>query len=1012
MSILIRNLPGIVAAFCAVCMFTLMSLSCSTIEAVAYAAEDVKSSDIQKYDHTFHRKQSCSPEKRMNIVPSPDWISAGECQDEYFGWSMVSNGDVNGDGFSDLLIGSRYYSSDEQYEGAAKLYLGSETGLADEPCWTYEGGQPAAHFGNSVAMGDINADGYSDVIIGAPEYDYLEVVDCGAVFVFAGSALGLSFSPDFVVYGEQEQEAFGYSLSANGDANDDGFADVLVGAPMYDNGDEDEGRAYLFEGSSNGLSATAVWSGESSQAFSEFGFSVSFAGDVNSDGYSDLLVGAPLYDGTSGSDEGRVWLYLGGPSGLETASWNSNAPQAGARFGYSLSGAGDINGDGFDDIIVGAPYYDGDEVDSGAAFVYLGNTDSSGLETEAAWSHVADQVGVDYGAAVAGLGDIDGNLLADFAVGAYNYHNQISDEGSVWVYKSRPEGLGSVVVDVYECSQEEALFGLSLAGGGDFNKDGFSDFLMGAPKYDQVEENAGVVAVYYGEAAPDLCVPACINGRCVAPDECDCDEFWAGDTCAECAEGMFGDDCYLFCSLCEEEGNGVCISGVDGECVCDEGWKGVFCDKYYCNPPCQNEGVCSGPFECSCADGWQGDLCELPSCNPECQHGQCIASDECQCDEHWSGDACGIPICDPQCSVVATCKDVDTCQCDTGFTGGGYECETDYCYHALDWSSCSQSNVSGFCFRGVCEETAGNDLCEGAKLLSVGDDLNESMEHNHASAAVYHCDGVETSGTDAYFALDIQGAGSFKLIANPAGDMDLALFLRNACSSGSVSCMAYVNDGLAGEVEQLNLDVDLQSEFMIQVVNIGTHKRLDEKSYSISLVEVVVEDGDVELDSIEGEVLEEEIETEPETESELEPDDEPTDGDLDVVEYADESFDDDMQEMSDDDAISEMDIQDADDERVQSEIETEVELILEEDREPSEEGEDVEEDTETTGNDADDNSSVDNNGKDNCASADDGGSSGCNSTGLPFSNFGVWLIVLIFAFAVRKCKVDKYIPSR
>ena len=115
---------------------------------------------------------------------------------------------------------------------------------------------------------------------------------------------------------DQANAWLGWSAGTAGDVNGDGYADVIVGAPYYDNGQTDEGRAYVYHGSAAGLSTSAAWTAESDQAGARFGWWVGTAGDVNGDGYADVIVGARTYDNGQ-IDEGRVFVYHGGAAGLE-----------------------------------------------------------------------------------------------------------------------------------------------------------------------------------------------------------------------------------------------------------------------------------------------------------------------------------------------------------------------------------------------------------------------------------------------------------------------------------------------------------------------------------------------------------------------------------------------------------------------------------------------------------------------------------------------------------------------
>src|SRR6185436_20138077 len=115
--------------------------------------------------------------------------------------------------------------------------------------------------------------------------------------------------------GDQSSASFGISVATAGDVNGDGYSDVIVGAYGYDNGQTDEGRAFVYDGSAAGLATSATWTAESDQAGASFGVSVATAGDVNGDGYADVVIGAYGYDNGQ-SNEGRAFVYHGSAAGL------------------------------------------------------------------------------------------------------------------------------------------------------------------------------------------------------------------------------------------------------------------------------------------------------------------------------------------------------------------------------------------------------------------------------------------------------------------------------------------------------------------------------------------------------------------------------------------------------------------------------------------------------------------------------------------------------------------------
>jgi hypothetical protein len=306
------------------------------------------------------------------LSPSYAWMKEGGGSEESFGWSVASAGDVNGDGYADVIIGAPWATYDEDHEGRVYVFYGSESGLPDTANWTKESDVHWSGLGVSVASaGDVNNDGYGDVIIG---HDFLDnpEVDEGRVYVFLGSASGLANSPVWQYENNHAGSGLGESVASAGDVNNDGYDDVIVGGFRYTNPGVKEGVAYVFLSSASGLSLTPDWTVESNQDYAEYCQSVTSAGDVNDDGYADVLVGAPWY--SHGENfEGLVFLYYGSPTGLLPYPVNyAECNQVQANMGYSVASAGDVNGDGIADMIVGAQNYDGGQENEGRAIVYHG----------------------------------------------------------------------------------------------------------------------------------------------------------------------------------------------------------------------------------------------------------------------------------------------------------------------------------------------------------------------------------------------------------------------------------------------------------------------------------------------------------------------------------------------------------------------------------------------------------------------------------------------------------------
>jgi len=497
-------------------------------------------------------------------IGNADWTFVEDTPPSQNGYVVSTAGDVNGDGYSDVFIGTPYGYWDANGEGSAFLFLGSSTGLLEEMD-NYDYGREADnHFAWSVACaGDVNGDGYADVIAGEPDVD-VTYTDEGRAYVWYGHASGISGNADWYTLGgyanarygasvatagdlngdgysevivaapakagtlgvvrlyaggpeaTQENSAwhkasnldgtpqFGYSVSTAGDVNGDGYSDVIVGAPYYDDGQTDEGGVFIYKGTETGLQPSGYyWKKTADLAGARFGWSAAGAGDVDGDGYDDVIVGAPYWEqGTGGADEGGAWVYRGSAAGMVSAPyWGKESDQAGALFGFSVAGAGDTNGDGFAEVIIGAPMMENsaDHTDEGLMFVYRGS--ASGISTTPYFSKDADKPGTHYGYSVASAGDTNRDGYADIIVGAPDYTSTYAAEGGAWVYLGQADRMISAP-DWYDTGgQANAHFGFSVAGAGDVNGDGYSDVIAGAPDYDDGQAGEGGVWAYHGSSA-------------------------------------------------------------------------------------------------------------------------------------------------------------------------------------------------------------------------------------------------------------------------------------------------------------------------------------------------------------------------------------------------------------------------------------------------------------------------------------------------------------------------------
>ncbi|HZI93105.1 MAG TPA: integrin alpha, partial [Patescibacteria group bacterium] len=437
------------------------------------------------------------------LALAPNWFAESDNDGAEFGQSVGTAGDVNGDGYSDVIVGAVQYTNGLNNQGRAYVFLGSPTGVAKNPAWTYKGDQASAFLGFSVGTaGDVNGDGYSDVVVGADMYDNGQT-DEGRAYLFLGSATGLSLSPNWFVESNQTTAILGKQVTTAGDVNGDGYSDVIVGVRQWTNSQSREGAVWIYLGSPTGPSTTPDWMTFGGQANARFGGACATAGDVNGDGFSDVIVGASLYDNNGQVDEGRAYVYLGSSKGLSsTPAARRESDQDGARLGISVAPAGDINGDGYSDLILGADSYDNGEVDEGRALLFLGS--SSGLASSPAWVAEGNQAGAHYGASVSQAGDVNGDGYGDVIVGAPGYDNGQTgqtDGGRADVYAGSAAGLSTAPIWTTEGDQDGAQLGASVAGAGDLDRDGFGDIIVGAPGYDNGQTDEGRATIYPGSAS-------------------------------------------------------------------------------------------------------------------------------------------------------------------------------------------------------------------------------------------------------------------------------------------------------------------------------------------------------------------------------------------------------------------------------------------------------------------------------------------------------------------------------
>ncbi len=408
--------------------------------------------------------------------------------------------DVNGDGFADALMSAPNATVGVLQPGQAYLFLGGGSFAGDhltsDATSTFTGADSGDLFGLSLnTAGDVNADGYADIIIGALEAKVGSIA-VGQAYLFLGSGAGIAScdftstcTPAATFSGAETDGLFGAAVSSAGDINDDGYDDIIIGAPEEAAGN---GRVYLYHGGPaltgelDSSQANTSIEGEADKSL--HGEEVATAGDVNGDGIDDIVIGAPELD--SDTRNGKVYIFAGAAGGIESckvgttctvvATIAAQAANDDDYVGSSVAGGSDINGDGYDDILVGAPNSAGGR---GRAHLFAGGPALSGTINTA--TSIATIAGLDIndslGSSVAFAGDTNGDGVHDIIVGARE--NPVTEAGYACVFHGGAGFTGALTFsDAAAClynGQIGGQVGESVNTADDLNGDGYDDVLIG-----------------------------------------------------------------------------------------------------------------------------------------------------------------------------------------------------------------------------------------------------------------------------------------------------------------------------------------------------------------------------------------------------------------------------------------------------------------------------------------------------------------------------------------------------
>ncbi|MBD3197563.1 MAG: hypothetical protein GF317_21090 [Candidatus Lokiarchaeota archaeon] len=451
----------------------------------------------------------------------------GEALDNQLGNSLSIIGDVNGDGFDDFMIGAGRNDDGGDLAGKAYLFFGKVSGWYNglnisQADASFIGENTWDRFTSSISgVGDVNGDGYDDFLIGAHYNNDGPGSNAGKCYLFFGKENGWQrdFScsqADASFIGEADSDYLGNSVAGIGDVNGDGYDDFMIGSGSNDEGGLSAGKSYLFFGRETGWiqnvgcsTANVSYIGESANDVS--GKELSGVGDVNNDSYDDFLICADS-NSDGGLSAGKVYLFFGKVSGWH----NSIVSECGASFigeisndrlGSSTSGAGDINGDGYDDFLIGAAYNDdGDGDNAGKSYLIFGKKTGWKRKlncSEADASFMGESDSDFSGEAVSMVGDVNGDGYDDFLIGASSNDDGGLSAGKSYLFFGEENGWERNI----NCSQADASFigensviqfGESLSGVGDVNGDDLDDMMISAQLNDEGGTDSGKVYLFFG----------------------------------------------------------------------------------------------------------------------------------------------------------------------------------------------------------------------------------------------------------------------------------------------------------------------------------------------------------------------------------------------------------------------------------------------------------------------------------------------------------------------------------
>jgi hypothetical protein len=395
--------------------------------------------------------------------------------------------DFNGDGYSDVIVGA-WQASTPGATGHAYVYFGGPGAFFNTTSDGTMSGLAAddAFSGGVAAIGDVNGDGFADAAVGAPLND-TPGNNVGQVYIYFG-APGTTFNTtiDATLSGPSTGHNFGEEVAGAGDVNGDGYADLIVG--QFGGGEN-----HVYFGGTGTFDTTA----DATLTEDGMSYSVASAGDVNGDGFCDVLAGAP-YATTSGPYGGRAHLYFGGTTFDSVSDWHADGELGGDEFSMEISPAGDVNADGFADIVIGAAKNDIGGMNAGRAYLYFGGP---GMDTTAD-AVITGGVGDSLGNGLAGRGDVNNDGYDDVLVGASDAEvGTMVGAGRAYVYFGGSGTFDTTADGFFNGVQQNDGLGTDMALG-DVNGNGYWDVMIGA--WRGGPSDTGTVDIYLGNSGTTM----------------------------------------------------------------------------------------------------------------------------------------------------------------------------------------------------------------------------------------------------------------------------------------------------------------------------------------------------------------------------------------------------------------------------------------------------------------------------------------------------------------------------